>query len=167
VTVLLALAGMLLVRSNIFISIGIGAMVVVVWAIVASLTLLPALLGILGHRINWIRVPLLGKAAFGRRFWSSVTHAVQKRPAIFAAGAAALLVAAALPLATADRGGRRHQQPQGAGRDRRSGERSLSAHGHAVAGCDVGPGRSDGADRGHAGRDRHGAGGTGDRQRTA
>jgi RND superfamily putative drug exporter len=104
ITVLLALAGMLLVRSNIFISIGIGAMVVVVWAIIASLTLLPALLGILGHRINWIRVPLLGKAAFGRRFWRSVTHAVQKRPAIFAAGAAALLVAAALPLTTINLG---------------------------------------------------------------
>ncbi|HET8643356.1 MAG TPA: MMPL family transporter [Pseudonocardiaceae bacterium] len=99
-TVLLALAGMLLVRSNIFISIGIGAMVVVVWAILASLTLLPALLGILGRGINWVRVPFLGKAAFGQRFWGAVTGAVQKRPALFAAASAGLLIAAALPLAT-------------------------------------------------------------------
>ena len=100
ITVLLALAGMLLVRSNIFISIGVGAMVVVVWAVLGSLTLLPALLGIIGRGINWVRVPFLGKAAFGARFWGTVTGAVQKRPLVFAAASAGLLLAAALPLAT-------------------------------------------------------------------
>jgi RND superfamily putative drug exporter len=103
-TVLLALAGMLLVRNNIFISIGIGAMVVVLYAVIASLTLLPAVLAILGRKVNALRVPFLGRAGYGQRFWALVTRAVQRRPAVFAAATAALLIAAALPLTTIDLG---------------------------------------------------------------
>ncbi len=104
ITVLLALAGMLFVRTNIFISIGIGAMVVVLWAVAASLTLLPALLGVIGRAINWARVPFLGKANLGHRFWGRVTHAVQARPLMFVVLSAGLLIAAAAPLATIDLG---------------------------------------------------------------
>jgi len=100
ITVLLALAGMLLVRSNIFISIGVGAMVVVLYAVAASLTLLPALLGILGRGINWLRIPFLGKAGYGTRFWGMVTAAVQRRPLVSALLSAGVLLAAALPLTT-------------------------------------------------------------------
>ena len=98
ITVLLALSGMLFVRSNVFISIGLGAMVVVVWAIFASLTLLPALLSLFGHKINALRLPLIGKAGYGQRFWGVMTQAVQHRPALFAIGSTALLLAAAAPL---------------------------------------------------------------------
>ncbi|MGH2604655.1 MAG: MMPL family transporter, partial [Dehalococcoidia bacterium] len=104
VTVLLALAGMLLVRINIFMSIGVGAMVVVVWAILASLTLLPAVLGIIGPAVNWLRIPFLGKAAIGARLWGAITSAVQRRPLVFAVASAGLLVAAALPLTTIELG---------------------------------------------------------------
>lgn len=52
ITVLLALAGMLFNRTTIFVSIGVGAMSVVVFAVAASLTLLPAFLGILGRKVN-------------------------------------------------------------------------------------------------------------------
>jgi RND superfamily putative drug exporter len=52
VTVLIAMAGMLFAGSKIFVSIGIGAMVVVFTALVGSLTVLPALLGRLGDRIE-------------------------------------------------------------------------------------------------------------------
>src|SRR5207248_7800113 len=65
ITVLVALSGMLFNRTSIFVSIGLGAMVVVVFAIVASLTLLPALLGILGRKVNFLQVPYLGRAAVG------------------------------------------------------------------------------------------------------
>jgi RND superfamily putative drug exporter len=98
ITVLLALAGMLFVRNNIFVSIGIGAMVVVLVAVFASLTLLPALLGMFGRKISSLRIPYLGKAEFGHRFWGAVTHAVQRRPLVFLVGSVAILVAAALPL---------------------------------------------------------------------
>ena len=52
-TVLIAMAGMLFAGSRIFISIGIGAMIVVFTSLVGSLTVLPALLGKLGDRIEW------------------------------------------------------------------------------------------------------------------
>lgn len=104
ITVLLALAGMLFVRNNIFVSIGLGAMVVVLYAVLASLTLLPALLGVIGRAINWLRVPFLGRARFGTRFWGAVTNAVQKHPVRYVVASAGLLLAAALPLMTIDLG---------------------------------------------------------------
>ncbi|MES1246560.1 MAG: MMPL family transporter [Actinomycetota bacterium] len=52
VTVLIAMAGMLFAGSKIFVSIGIGAMLVVFTALIGSLTVLPALLGKLGDRIE-------------------------------------------------------------------------------------------------------------------
>ncbi len=51
-TVLIAMAGLLLAGSSIFVSIGIGAMLVVFTSMVGSLTVLPALLGKLGDRIE-------------------------------------------------------------------------------------------------------------------
>lgn len=97
-TVLLALSGMLFVRINVFQSIGIGAMVVVLFAVAASLTLLPALLAILGRRINWLSVPFLGRAHVGSRFWHTVTTHVQRHPVVSVVATVALLLAAAFPL---------------------------------------------------------------------
>lgn len=51
-TVLIAMAGMLFAGSKIFVSIGVGAMVVVFTALVGSLTVLPALLGKLGDHVE-------------------------------------------------------------------------------------------------------------------
>jgi uncharacterized membrane protein YdfJ with MMPL/SSD domain len=53
VTVLIAMAGMLFAGSKIFTSIGIGAMIVVFLSLVGSLTVLPAVLGKLGDRVEW------------------------------------------------------------------------------------------------------------------
>src|SRR6185312_4911657 len=54
-TVVFALSGMLLMPSTIFHSLGIGAVLVVVVAVVAMLTLIPAVLNLLGDRIDWPR----------------------------------------------------------------------------------------------------------------
>ena len=54
-TVVLALVGMVLIPFNIFISVGAGAIFVVVAAVLAALTLMPALLSLLGDRINKFR----------------------------------------------------------------------------------------------------------------
>jgi uncharacterized membrane protein YdfJ with MMPL/SSD domain len=51
-TVLIAMAGMLFAGSNVFTSIGIGAMIVVFVSMIGSLTVLPALLAKLGDRID-------------------------------------------------------------------------------------------------------------------
>ena len=61
VAVAIALAGMLIMPDILFKSFGIGTMVVVVTAVAAELTLLPALLGLLGDRVNWFRIPILGR----------------------------------------------------------------------------------------------------------
>jgi RND superfamily putative drug exporter len=52
VTVLIAMSGLLLAGTKIFTSIGIGAMLVVFVSLIGSLTVLPALLGKLGDRIE-------------------------------------------------------------------------------------------------------------------
>jgi RND superfamily putative drug exporter len=97
-TVLLALIGMLLVPINVFQSIGIGAIVVVIFAIAASLTLLPAILAVAGRWVNRLSVPFVTRAHIGNHVWHAVTMRVQRHPwyALFAT--VGLLLAAAFPL---------------------------------------------------------------------
>ena len=62
-TVVLALAGMLLVPTTIFRSLAGGAIVVVLVSVASSMTLLPAVLSLLGDRVNWpylSRIPTIG-----------------------------------------------------------------------------------------------------------
>jgi RND superfamily putative drug exporter len=61
-TVVVALAGMLLVPTTIFRSLAGGAIIVVLVSVASSMTLLPAVLAMLGDRINWpylSRIPTL------------------------------------------------------------------------------------------------------------
>ncbi|WP_062305069.1 MMPL family transporter [Demequina subtropica] len=97
VTVLISLVGMLVVPSTIMRSLGAGAMIVAVMAVITALTLLPAVLRLLGHRVNRGRIPT---AHPGRepRVWSAIARTVVARPAVFAAGGLAVLLALALPL---------------------------------------------------------------------
>jgi uncharacterized membrane protein YdfJ with MMPL/SSD domain len=92
-TVLIAMAGMLLSGSKEIVSAGIGAMLVVAVALVGSLTVLPAVLSLLGDRVDRGRIPLLGRLAGGEsRIWSALLSRVMQRPALAAAVAAAPLV---------------------------------------------------------------------------
>jgi putative drug exporter of the RND superfamily len=102
-TVVLALAAMLLNPTTIFRSIAAGAIVVVLVAVSASLTLLPALLAVMGDRVNALRVPVL----FRRRqadverthgFWAGVARRVMARPVLSLVVAVGILAVAALPL---------------------------------------------------------------------
>jgi uncharacterized membrane protein YdfJ with MMPL/SSD domain len=102
-TVVLALAGMLLNPTTIFRSIAAGAIAVVLVAVAASLTLLPALLAVMGDKVNALRVPVL----FRRRqqdpertrgFWAQVARRVMARPVTSLVVAGGILVVAALPL---------------------------------------------------------------------
>ena len=101
--VFLGLIGMLLVPSNVFISIGLGAIFVVIAAVLASMTLLPALLGLLGDGINRLSIPLIGRAqarydeAQAGGFWDRVSRAVMRQPAISFLLAGGILVAAVVP----------------------------------------------------------------------
>jgi RND superfamily putative drug exporter len=98
-TVVLALLGMLTVPITMFRSLAAGAIFVAVASVLAALTLLPALLALLGDRINSLRV-LRHKGVTGVReggFWDRVTHAVMRRPIASVLLSAGVLIAAAVP----------------------------------------------------------------------
>ena len=103
-TVVVALAGMLIVPVNVFQSLSAGAILVVLAAVVASLTLLPAILSLAGDRIDRFRIPFIHRMrAQARhegegRFWDRVTRPVMRRPVIGLALAATVMAAATIPL---------------------------------------------------------------------
>jgi RND superfamily putative drug exporter len=98
-TVVVALTGMLLLPNTIYRSIGLGAILVVIVAVAASLTLLPAVLASLGDKVDALRIPGRRNAAGqGRsRFWDRITSTVMRRPVVSLVLAAGILVVAALP----------------------------------------------------------------------
>ena len=104
VTVVFALLGMLIIPSTVYQSLATGAILVVIAAVMAALTLLPASLSLLGGKVNALRVPILGRrldkqaAQNTGGFWDWLTHRVMKRPIIFLVVTAGLLIAAASPV---------------------------------------------------------------------
>jgi uncharacterized membrane protein YdfJ with MMPL/SSD domain len=99
-TVMAAMAGMFLSGDKTFISFGMGTILVVAVAVFASLTVLPAMLSWLGDRIEKGRVPILSRrkgAANESRFWTRVTGAVMRHPAVALIVAGGLLIALAVP----------------------------------------------------------------------
>jgi len=95
----LAMTGLELVPNTIMRSLATGAILVGIVSVIAALTLLPAVLSLLGDRIDALRVPFFGRAAAGAesRFWGRIVRAVMRRPAISLAAAVALLLAVAVP----------------------------------------------------------------------
>ncbi len=59
ITVVFAMLGMLLIPERVFQAFGVGSILVVFVAVMASLTLLPAMVGILGDRVNAVKAPLI------------------------------------------------------------------------------------------------------------
>ena len=99
-TVIVAMAGMLISGDRTFISFAEGAILVVAIAMFASLTVLPAMLSWLGDRVEKGRIPIIGRRrppAGRSRAWMAVTGAVMRRPGLSAALAGALLIALAIP----------------------------------------------------------------------
>jgi RND superfamily putative drug exporter len=98
-TVVVALMGILLLPNTIYRSIGLGAILVVVIAVAASLTLLPAVLALLGDKINALRIRgrRRGWERGQSRFWDRITRTVMGRPIISLVLAGGIMVLAALP----------------------------------------------------------------------
>lgn len=102
-TVVLGLIGMLIIPFNVFIALGIGAIVVVVVSVAAALTLLPAAISLLDTKMDRLSIPLVNRAEThddgdkAGGFWDSASHLVMRYPAVSLAIGVALLVAAALP----------------------------------------------------------------------
>jgi putative drug exporter of the RND superfamily len=98
-----AMFGMLLVPSSIMRSLAAGAIVVGIVSVIAATTLLPALLGLLGDRVDSLRVPFVGRrvletAGSESRFWGAIVRGVLRRPGLSLALSTALLLALAAPV---------------------------------------------------------------------
>jgi uncharacterized membrane protein YdfJ with MMPL/SSD domain len=96
----LAMVGLLLVPHTIMRSLAAGAIVAGLVSVVAALTLLPALLGLLGDRVNALRIPFFGRTAAREQspFWSRTVRAVMRRPLPSLVLATATLLALAVPV---------------------------------------------------------------------
>ena len=98
-TIVVSLGGLLLVPLNMFLGIGIGVILVAVTSVATALFLLPALLRLLGHRVNKGRVPTAHPGAESVR-WRRLSTRVVARPALAAVLGVTVLAIAASPLLT-------------------------------------------------------------------
>jgi len=104
--VAIGLSGLLLFEAPAIRSIGIGGSLVVLSSVLFALTFLPAVLGMLGHRVNALSVRrLLGRfrsmdhdpAAADRSRWERVAHGVMRRPIAVLVPTLAILLLAGTP----------------------------------------------------------------------
>jgi uncharacterized membrane protein YdfJ with MMPL/SSD domain len=102
----LAMTGLELVPNTIMRSLATGAILVGIVSVIAALTLLPAVLSLLGDRINALRIPYFGRASAGAEspFWGRIVRAVMRRPVVSLVTAVALLLAAAVPFLSLETG---------------------------------------------------------------
>ena len=91
VTVVIALLGLFIVPMGFFRSLGLGAVLVVIVELAATLTLLPAVLMLLGPNVNRLSIPFVGKRGGGSAesadesgggFWDFTTRLVTRFPVI-------------------------------------------------------------------------------------
>jgi RND superfamily putative drug exporter len=105
----LAMLGLLLVPSTVMRSLAAGAILVGIVTVVSALTLLPAVLSLLGDRVNALRVPYVGRRlertrVSEGRFWVRIARSVTAHPTVSLACAVVVLLAAASPLVTMEIG---------------------------------------------------------------
>ncbi len=81
-----------------FQAMGAGAILVVIAAVLASATLLPAILSLMGDKVNSLRIPFIQRRRAGERaeggFWHWTAHTVMRRPIVGLLVATGLLLAA-------------------------------------------------------------------------
>ncbi|RAY13292.1 MMPL family transporter [Actinomadura craniellae] len=106
VTVAISLAGLTLFPQVFLRSMGYGGVATVVVCMLAALTVLPALLSVLGPRVNALRVPWRRKES-GRpgTGWYRFARAVMRRPVAVIVGTAVILLALGTPFLGINWGG--------------------------------------------------------------
>jgi RND superfamily putative drug exporter len=109
VAVAIGLAALIVFEADALRSMGIGGVVVVLATMVFGLTVLPALLGMLGHRVNRLKVPVPRRLRFvevdpveaerrhGQGFWSRVARRVMRHPVLIGGPILVVLLLAGTP----------------------------------------------------------------------
>jgi RND superfamily putative drug exporter len=116
ITVAISLGGLLIFPQVFLRSMGFGGMSAVLIAMLAALTLLPALLAVLGPKVDslsvrpWLRRlfrrPVTGPTSVPPHgAWYRIAHSVMRRPVIYTVVVVGLLVALALPFLRVQFGG--------------------------------------------------------------
>ncbi len=103
-TVVLALVGLLILPNTLFRALGLGAILVVLVAVLASMTLLPAVLSLLGDRIESLRVRRRRTMDEQGRMWDRITKTVMGRPVLSIVFAGGILLLAASSLFSINKG---------------------------------------------------------------
>jgi uncharacterized membrane protein YdfJ with MMPL/SSD domain len=100
-TVAVSLGALLLFPMNFLQSMGLGGIAAVVMAMAAALTTLPALLAVLGHRVDALRLPWRwGRGDIGASdsgSWARLAHWVMRRPLIVTGATVTLLAVFGAP----------------------------------------------------------------------
>ncbi len=96
-TVVVSLAGLMFIPTNALYAISIGAGFVAIVSVCSALTLLPAVLRLLGHRVNKGRVPTAHPGTVSPR-WVRLAKRVTARPALSATAGILVLLVLATPL---------------------------------------------------------------------
>ena len=98
-TVAVAMAGQFIIGSPIFNGIAAGTIAVIACAVAGSVTVLPAILELLGPRIDRGRIPFLPHLGSGAdsRVWPAIVDRVLRRPVLALIAAIAALAALAAP----------------------------------------------------------------------
>jgi uncharacterized membrane protein YdfJ with MMPL/SSD domain len=99
----IAMLGLLIIPNTIFRSLATGAILVGITSVLAALTLLPAVLSLLGDRVNSLRIPVIGRGAergtgAEGRFWGAIVSGVMRRPVVSLVLSVGALLALALPV---------------------------------------------------------------------
>jgi RND superfamily putative drug exporter len=96
ITVAIGLSAMLFFQGSFLASMGFAGTIVVAIAVLYALTFLASLLAILGHRVNWVRLPLPRRTS-GRGLWHGLALRVMRRPLMVLLPIVALLLLMASP----------------------------------------------------------------------
>jgi len=101
-TVIISLAGLLLVNAKIFSDLAFGAMVSVGAMMAGALTLLPAALAALGPAINRLAIPGLSRAVLNpdpeKGFWARWAHGIMRHPLVWTLVTVTILLVLAAPV---------------------------------------------------------------------
>jgi uncharacterized membrane protein YdfJ with MMPL/SSD domain len=95
-TVMIGFGALLLARLNVLWSMGLGGMLVVAASVLASLTLIPALLAMFGPRVDSLALPFT-RGRDTRPFWHGLAAGVMRRPLVYIALVLAFVLLLASP----------------------------------------------------------------------
>jgi RND superfamily putative drug exporter len=104
--VALAFMGLFIMGLPFVAMLGTAGAIVVVLAVVVAVTITPAALSLVGHRIDSLKVPFLHQTEGidEASIWFRLSRAIQARPLIYAVSSVAVLLALSIPILSMDLG---------------------------------------------------------------